>query len=53
MEDKLNWFNDEMGYGYVEYKENGNVFIHISNGDSFKEFELIKNGDNYSLKDRD
>lgn len=52
MVEKLNWFNDEFGYGYVEYKENGNVFIHICNGDSIKEYELIKDGEQYNLKDR-
>lgn len=52
MENELNWFNDELGYGYIEYRENGDVLIRICNGENIKEYELIKNGEQYNLKDR-
>lgn len=48
---RVKWFNNEKGYGFIEYKENEDVFIHYSTiqTDGYKtltegqyvEFELI------------
>lgn len=27
---RVKWFNNEKGYGFIEYKENEDVFIHYS-----------------------
>ena len=27
---KIKWFNNEKGYGFIEYKENEDVFVHYS-----------------------
>ena len=27
---KVKWFNNEKGYGFIEYKENEDIFIHYS-----------------------
>ena len=30
MESKEKWFNNEKGYGFIEYKENEDIFVHYS-----------------------
>lgn len=48
---RVKWFNNAKGYGFIEYKENEDVFVHYSaiRSDGYKtlnegdlvEFELI------------
>lgn len=43
----VKWFNNEKGFGFIEYKENNDVFVHYSainmNGyKSLKEGDLVE-----------
>lgn len=41
MTGKVKWFNAEKGYGFIERKEGGDVFVHFSaiQADGFKTLE--------------
>ena len=52
MQGKVKWFNNEKGYGFIEYEENKDIFVHYSSIiiDGYKslnendevEFELVQ-----------
>lgn len=30
MQGRVKWFNDEKGFGFIEYKDNQDIFVHYS-----------------------
>lgn len=56
----VKWFDDVKGYGFIEYKENEDIFVHYSaiRNDGHKtlikgemiEFELVKTPTGYKAK---
>ena len=57
MNGRVKWFNGEKGYGYIEYKKNGDICIHcISLNNSKNEvikLNLIESANGYILKNND
>ena len=42
--EKIKWFSNNKGYGYIEYKENGEISIYLSINGTIKEHELKQKG---------
>ena len=61
MRGRVKWFNNEKGYGFIDYKENEDIFVHYSaiNQDGFKtltegqyvEFNLLETAKWYQALD--
>lgn len=56
MESIVKWFNDEKGYGFIEYKGN-DILIHYcafreQGQDEIVEIELIKTDTGYEIKNK-
>lgn len=61
MRGRVKWFNNERGYGFIDYKENEDIFVHYSaiNQDGFKtltegqyvEFNLLETAKGYQALD--
>lgn len=54
MQGKVKWFNNEKGFGFIEYKENEDIFIHYSQIQS-KGYKTLETGDivNFELVETD
>ncbi len=60
MESKVKWFDDEKGFGFIEYKDNQDIFVHYSTirdkghktlvQGEIVEFELVKTDKGYKAK---
>ena len=50
MQSKVKWFNNEKGYGFIEYSNSADVFVHYSAIDK-KGYKTLNEGDivNYRL----
>ena len=58
---RVKWFNNEKGYGFIEYKENEDIFVHYSaiKLDGYKtlsegqvvEFKLINTDKGYQAQE--
>lgn len=61
MKGRVKWFNNEKGYGFIEYKENEDIFVHYSaiSQDGYKslsegqyvEFNLVETPKGYQALD--
>ena len=57
MRGRVKWFNNEKGYGFIDYKENEDIFVHYSaiNQDGYKSlseaFKLLETAKGYQALD--
>ncbi len=61
MKGRVKWFNNDKGYGFIDYKENEDIFVHYSaiNQDGYKtlsegqfvEFNLLETAKGYQALD--
>ncbi len=61
MRGRVKWFNNEKGYGFIDYKENEDIFVHYSaiSQDGYKslsegqyvEFNLLETTKGYQALD--
>ena len=48
-EGRVKWFNDKKGYGFIETKDQGDVFVHYSSISS-EGFRSLSEGDHVSFE---
>ena len=46
---KVKWFNNNLGYGFIECKGLSDIFIHYSNI-QMKGYKILKEGDTVNFK---
>ena len=49
MESRVKWFNNEKGYGFIEYNEALDIFVHYSQIEK-QGFKTLNQGDYVSFK---
>ncbi len=54
MQGKVKWFNDKKGFGFIEYKDGMDIFVHYSSI-ILKGYKTLNNGDivNFDLVETD
>lgn len=50
MKNKIKWFNDGERYGFIEYKNDKDVFIHYFSTNKHETIKLIKVENGYKIK---
>ena len=52
MKTKVKWFKNEKGYGFIEYKDNGDILVHYSTTKEgeYTKIELIKTDNGYKMQ---
>ena len=61
MKGRIKWFNNDKGYGFIDYKEGEDIFVHYSairqdgyktlNEGDYVEFSLIETNKGYQALD--
>lgn len=46
---RVKWFNNEKGYGFIEYKENEDIFVHYS-AINFEGYKSLSEGQYVEFK---
>ena len=55
MRSRVKWFNNEKGYGFIEYNDNADIFVHYSGILGDDKYKTLKTGDNvrFAIGDND
>lgn len=49
MQSRVKWFNNDKGYGFIEYSDTADVFVHYSSIDK-KGYKTLNEGDIVDFK---
>ena len=49
MKSKVKWFNNEKGYGFIEYSDSADIFVHYSQIEK-QGYKTLNQGDLVSFK---
>lgn len=46
----VKWFSNEKGYGFIEYNETEDIFIHFTGIDNGEDFKSLSSGQHVSFE---